>query len=408
MISNQLATRRAPIDKPKDRVWKTIRVLNVLPEERLGGPALRVLQVARRLQGKGFETHVVTPKGDPRFAALLEEAGIHHHELLLVRLRDTLNPLPQLRYAALFWPNVIALRRLIREHTIEIVHVNGLMNLQAALAARLENISLVWHLNDVITPKLIRTAVLPLVRAWSAQIAVAAQAVGDHYFSVPNSVDGRLRVLYAPVDTARFHPRRNGSRIREEFGIPADSPVIGMVANFSPPKGHRYLLEAAAKIMQHSGNARFLLVGERLQNRHEYWDMLSRQTEALGLRNDVIFAGRRTDIADMFSSMDIYVHPSESEACPMAILEASASGLPVVATDVGGTRELVIDGETGFVIEPRQPSQIANAVIRLLRDPKLANQMGEAGASRMKELFSLEACVEQHISVYRTALRRFE
>jgi glycosyltransferase involved in cell wall biosynthesis len=388
------------------QVLKPIRVLNILSDERVGGPQLRVLQVARGLKGRGVETHVVTPLGDSRFALLLAEAGIPHHEINLVRPRQTLNPLPQLRFAALFWPNVTALRKIIRSDGIQIVHTNGLMNAQAAVAARLEGIALVWHLNDVLTPKLVRTALLPLVDAWSAQIAVAAGAVGNYYFSATTSVIGRLKVLYAPVDTSRFRPGNSNSAVRRELGISAECVVIGTVGNFDPVKGHRHLLEAAQKIKQRVPRAKFLLVGERLNNRQKYWTMLARRTEELGLKDDVIFAGRRTDMPEVFCAMDIYVHPSESEACPMAVLEASASGLPVVATDVGGVRELVANGETGFVIEAKSPDQIAAAVFRLLDDDGLRQRLGEAGASRMSELFSLEACVEQHIQVYKAALEK--
>jgi glycosyltransferase involved in cell wall biosynthesis len=103
-------------------------------------------------------------------------------------------------------------------------------------------------------------------------------------------------------------------------------------------------------------------------------------------------------------AMTVYVHPSESEACPMAVLEASASGLPVVATDVGGTRELVAHGVTGLLIEPRHPYQIAEAVIRLLDRPDAARSMGMAGAERMRRLFSLDACVAAHARLYTEVL----
>src|SRR5215472_16621531 len=114
---------------------KPTRVVNILFDERVGGPQLRVLQVAQRL--KIFETIVVIPKGDAAFASLLKQAQIPFHEIDLVRLRYTRSPIIHAKFLARFWPNVAALRRLIREHHVEIVHTNGLMNIQAAIAARL-------------------------------------------------------------------------------------------------------------------------------------------------------------------------------------------------------------------------------------------------------------------------------
>ncbi len=379
-------------------------LINVLYDERVGGPQLRVLQVAQRLKEKGFATIVVMPDGDPTFKSMLDHNQIPHKTFKLVRLRQTTNPIIHAEYVARFLPNVRTLRRLIRECNAEIVHTNGVMNLQAAIAARLEAVPLVWHLNDVFTPKALRTILLPLVRSWSTQIAVAARAVGEHYFPKPSSINGRLRVLYAPVDTKRFNPSIEGSRIRAELCIPADCPLIGTVGNFDPVKGQHYLLEAVPRIRQEYPRAKFLFVGEALKNRHGYWGELRRRADALGFAAEVVFAGRREDMPEVYGAIDIYVHPSESEACPMAVMEASASGVPVVATDVGGTRELVEEGVTGLLIEPRNPAQIADSVIRVLADPGLARRIGTAGAERMRRYFSLDHCVEAHVRLYESVL----
>jgi glycosyltransferase involved in cell wall biosynthesis len=382
------------------------RVLNILFDERVGGPQLRVLQVARQLRNRGLETVVVMPKGDPAFGFLLKQAQIPFHEIDLVRLRDTRNPIVHAKFLARFWPNIAVLRRLIREHHVEIVHTNGLMNIQAAIAARLERVKLVWDLNDVGTPRLLRLTLLPLVRSWADRIAIVSRGVGQYYFPNPVSLDGRLHVSYAPVDTQRFNPQVDGSPVRVEFGIANDCPVVGIVANVGPGKGFEYLLEAAPAIKQRYPTAKFLFVGGMLQNRRAYWTSLHHRTKELGLEKDVFFTGRRYDVPKIMRAMTVFVQASESEACPMAVLEASASGLPVVATDVGGTRELVQDGVTGLLIKPRQPSEIADAVIRLLEYPELARHMREAGVERMRRFFSLDICVAEQIRLYNAVLGR--
>jgi len=282
------------------------------------------------------------------------------------------------------------------------------MNIQAAVAARLERVKLVWSLNDVDTPKVLRLAILPMVRLWAERIAIAARAVGRYYFPNRLASDGRLHLLYAPVDTEKFNPQVEGTAARVEFGIVANGPVVGTVGNVGPGKGFEYFLEAAAMIKRRYRDATFLLVGAKLDNRHSYWSALQRQTAALGLERDVIFTGHRNDVPQLLRAMTIYVHPSEAEACPMAVLEASASGLPIVATDVGGTRELVRDGITGLLIEPRRPSEMAEAVIRLLASPEVASRMGMAGAEQMRRVFSLDACVEAHVRMYAAVLGRVD
>jgi len=384
------------------------QILNVLFEERVGGPQLRVLQVAQQLKERGYETIVALPKGDPHFARLLERASIPFYEFDLVRLRRSLDLRLHLRFAARFGSNVAGLRSLIRQEEIGIVHTNGLMNLQAALAARLEGAPLVWHINDVFTPPFLRAFLVPLVRRWASRIAVASRAVADCCFRDRSAVEDRLQLLYAPVDVREFHPGLSGASVRQEFGIASDAPVIGLVANVCPGKGHEYFLDAASLIQRRYPRAKFLVVGGKLENRCEFWDALQEQTARLQLERDVVFTGRRSDVPQLLRAMTVCVQASESEACPMAVLEASACGLPVVATNVGGTAEIVDRGVTGILIEPREPAQIARAVLRLLDSPGEARQMGLAGAERMRERFSLERCVETHARMYDAVLHRAE
>lgn len=383
-----------------------VNVLNVLYDERVGGPQMRVIQVARRLKAVGLETVVVMPKGDPRFSALLDQAQIPCCEMKLVRLRSSFNPLEHAQYVAKFCPNVMALRRLIRQYHIDVVHTNGLMNLQAAIAARMERAKLVWHLNDVVTPRTLRTLCLPFVLSWADRIAISSKAVGQHYFPKPNCMQSRVHVLYPPVDTEEFRPNPDDSvarAVRSEFGIRDGCPLIGTVANIAPGKGFEYLLEAAPNIKQSFPDTKFMFVGQRLANRQAYWDFLARRIKELTLANDVYFTGGRSDVSRLMRAMTLYVHPSESESCGMSILEASASGLPVVAADVDGPRETVIPNVTGLLVEPKRPLRFAEAIIRLLSDPETARGMGMAGAERMRALFSLDSCVKEHMRLY-TAL----
>jgi len=380
-------------------------VLNVLYEERLGGPQLRVLQVARGLQAKGWETVVVIPRGDPAFALRLHAEGVPFQELRLVRLRRSWNPATHLAYLARFGPNVAELRRLIRRHGAEVVHTNGILHLQAAIAAHLEGAALVWHLNDSHSPFLLGWLCRPLVRRWSDRIAVTARAVGDYYFPNTRGVADRLHVVYPPVDISRFNPQVDGSGIREELGVPDDGPVIGTVANIVPGKGLEYLLEAAAGIRRRFPTARFVVAGRMLENRRAYWTALCRQRRQLNMDEHFVFVGYRPDIPRLLAALTLYIHPSESEAGPMAVLEASACGLPVVATDVGGPREILEDGQTGILVAARSPSQIEAAVVRLLQRPKLMRIMGMRGAERVRGLFSLEVCVQQHLRLYQAAIQ---
>ncbi|HLW79243.1 MAG TPA: glycosyltransferase, partial [Terriglobia bacterium] len=400
-------TARCPKASPPAERALALVVLNVLFEERFGGPQSLALQVAERLQSKAVETIIAIPRGDQTFRTLLRAAQVGCRELDLARPRKTPNPFALARFASHFWPNVLALRRLIRESNATLVHTNGLMNLQAAMAARLEGVRLVWHLNDLGAPRAVRRVCLPFLRSWADRIAVGARAIGEFYF--PNAhamaqVKERLHVVYPPVDPERFSPAAEPSSLRTELGISTDAPVIGTVANLSPGKGIEFLIEAAPRIKQRVPGACFIVVGEKLANRHAYWSALTRRIEELGLARDFVFTGPRRDMPGVYRAMTVYAHPSESEGCSVAVLEASSSGLPVVATDVGGTGEAVEHGVTGLLIGPRRPIEIADAVIHLLESPAAAERMALAARARMIERFSLDLCVQEHLRMYHAAL----
>jgi glycosyltransferase involved in cell wall biosynthesis len=124
------------------------------------------------------------------------------------------------------------------------------------------------------------------------------------------------------------------------------------------------------------------------------------KAKAMQLSEDVIFTGIRQDVPNILGLLDVFVLPSLWEGLPIALLEAMAAGLPVVATAVGGTPEVVVEGETGFLVPPRDPEALAEAILRLLREPDLRRRMGEAGRKRVAEHFSVEQMVQKTEALY--------
>jgi glycosyltransferase involved in cell wall biosynthesis len=405
MADAQAASRAEQLMvKSEDRT--ALRVLNVVYDERFGGPQSRILQVARGLRSAGVETIVASRRGEASFAKMLDASAIGHVELGLVRARNSYNPIRQCVFAAGFWPNVLALRNLIRRYRPDVVHSNGALHLQGPIAAHLEGVALVWHLNDVYLPPGARRLMPAMVLRLSSAIAVASRAVADYYFHSQPHCDARIATLYPPVDSSRFNPEVDGEGIRSEFKIARDAPVVATAANLCPGKGIEHLLRAAAQIRRTRPQVRFLVAGAWLANRDRYRRKLLRLRGELGLNECVTFTGVRSDLERIFAAADIYVHPSDSEAAPMAVMEASASGLPVVATDVGGTREIVEDGSTGLLVAAASPEQISLKVLALLGATAQASEMGMRGAHRMGERFSLDVCVERHRRIYLSAVER--
>jgi glycosyltransferase involved in cell wall biosynthesis len=179
-----------------------------------------------------------------------------------------------------------------------------------------------------------------------------------------------------------------------------------MVGNINPIKGHKYFLKAAAIIKQKHPDSKFLVVGPKLPNRESYFESLQILCDELGLTEYVIFTGGRQDIPIIMAALDVLVLSSLSEACPMVVLEAMATGKPVVAARVGGVPEEIVDGQTGILVPPEDAEAIAEAVLYLLKHPRQAKEMGVKGRERIIQHFSLEKSVEQHKDLYLRVLKK--
>ena len=191
------------------------------------------------------------------------------------------------------------------------------------------------------------------------------------------------------------------ANLHEELWLPHGAPVIGNVAALVPHKGQKHLIEAAALVVRQVPDARFVIAGEG-----ELRDALEQQIRHLGLEKHVLLAGFRPDVLSVHKAFDIFVMSSVTEGLGTSILDAMASGKPVVATAAGGIPEIVRDGRTGLLVPPRDHDAMAAAIVTLLRDEPLRRRMGEAGQSLANARFSAERHVRETLEVYqRVALR---
>ncbi|MEE8422927.1 MAG: glycosyltransferase, partial [Thermodesulfobacteriota bacterium] len=201
--------------------------------------------------------------------------------------------------------------------------------------------------------------------------------------------------IYNGIDPTLYDDQ-SVSGFRASLNIPEKTKVIGMVANLIHYKGHKFFIRACAKIKSMRADVVFLLIGEgpmRIE--------LEKLTKELGLEEDVVFLGRRSDISPLLSVMDVFVLTSLEEGFSNAILEAMAAGKPVIATDVGGNSEAVIHGKTGLLVPSMDSNSLADAINNMLCEPEMAEKMGEAGRERIVGEFSMNAMVRNMEHLYK-------
>jgi glycosyltransferase involved in cell wall biosynthesis/ribosomal protein S18 acetylase RimI-like enzyme len=192
------------------------------------------------------------------------------------------------------------------------------------------------------------------------------------------------------------------SALRVELGIPEGAPVVGAVGRLVEEKGYRDLLRAAEHVCKALPNARFLLVGE---SDSEKADAIT-DAEIAAAGEHVVLAGWRQDVPDLLALMDVFVLASWREGMPRSAIEAAAMGKPLVLTDIRGCREVIRDGEEGFLVPPRDPGRLAEAILRLLHDWSLRRRMGRAARARALERFDEHRVAETVLLTYRDLLER--
>jgi glycosyltransferase involved in cell wall biosynthesis len=217
-----------------------------------------------------------------------------------------------------------------------------------------------------------------------------------HQMLIGDGIDpGRIVTVYEGIDLHRVQAEP-AANIHAEFWLPKQAPVVGAVAALTQEKGHKYLIEAAALVVREVPDARFVILGEG-----ELRPALERQVKELHLDKHVVLPGFRADILSFIKSFDLFVMSSLFEGLGTSLLDAMALSKATVASDTGGIPEVVSHEETGLLVPPRDASELASAIAKLLRDPERRERMGSAGLERVKRLFSADQMVERTLGVYR-------
>jgi glycosyltransferase involved in cell wall biosynthesis len=222
--------------------------------------------------------------------------------------------------------------------------------------------------------------------------AIADMLVAD---GIPRE---KIALVNEGVDVERI-ARLPAANVHAECFLPVNSPVVGNVAALVPHKGQHYLIEAAAIVVRQIPDVRFVVLGEG-----ELREQLEREIKQKHLERHVFLAGFRSNPLELTKSFDVFVMSSVTEGLCTALVDAMAASRPAVATTAGGIPEVVVDGETGFLVPPKDPKAMAERIVQLLKDDALRRRMGEAGLARARERFTVERMVEETNAVYEAAV----
>jgi len=295
-----------------------------------------------------------------------------------------------------FLSQFIKLARFLRRERINIIQTFFLeSNIIGVLAGRLAGVPvrIASRRNLGHRYTLFRTILLRAFRRLTTCYAANCDKVRRFFIKTENIDPHQIRVIYNGVDQDYFRP---GNKVSgAQLGIPEDKLVIGMVANLKKIKGIDFFMQAAKLISQKRGDVIFVVIGGEYEEEHYL-----RMRNELGLKQVVQFLGIKADVRDYLNAFDLAVNSSLTEGFSNSILEYMACGLPVVATDVGGNPEAVVDGQTGIIVPAGDSERLARAMETLLNDVQMRKRMGEKGRQRIVNNFSQSKMLAEMEKLY--------
>lgn len=349
----------------------------------LGGPA-QVVYLVEGLIRRGHEAKLICPVG----------SGIHQDALAVglpvvpISFRNELDP------TILF--KIISF---LREFRPDIVHLHSRRGADfwGGIAARICKINAVVLSRRVDYP--IRSRLISRLKYGYLcdKIITVSNAIKD--VLIAGGVEpSKIVCVHSTIDAFAYELKRE-STLRKELGIPQDALVIGIVAQLIERKGHKYLFDAFPAVLKECPNAILLVLGKGV-----LLPKLKQYAQNLGIADKVIFAGFRKDIPCILCELDLLVHPALMEGLGVAILQAMAAGLPVIATPVGGIPEVVQDGVSGLLIPPKDSVALGQAILKVLPYPNVRRRMGEEGKRIVREKFSVDRMIDGTLKVYEEVL----
>ena len=301
---------------------------------------------------------------------------------------------------------ILKIASLIKKNNYNLVHSHASKDLwllvpALKISASLIPLFLTKHMGSFIVKKdlLHRFIYQRVTKAFAISTVIKSNLIE----TTPLQAD-KIELIYNAVDVKKFDPAKTDrNKVRKEFNIADDEIVIGMIARFSPGKGHEEFLQSAKTLSSKHKSLRFIVVGEASRGEDEYANSVKNLADNLGIKN-IIFAGFRSDTPDILSAFDIFIFPSHAEAFGLALIEAMAMEKASVCANADGVLDIAVDGETNLLFQNKNAEDLADKTELLINDENKRLQIGKAARERVLNVFDLEIITDKTIEFYNKSL----
>ncbi len=374
-----------------------IKVMRVIARLNIGGPAIHSILLTSLIDKSMFDSTLVTGVEVEYEGNMLDLAAEKNVKpVVLPELGREISPFRDFK-------TCLKLFRIIKKEKPQIVHTHtAKAGTVGRLAAKLAGVPVILHtfhghvFHSYFSPGKTRLFIIieRFLARFSNRVITVSKRLKEEITDYGITDSDRIEVIPLGFELEPFlKAKKNG--LNDELGIDSETKLVGIVGRLTKIKNHKFFLQVVAKVVESLPAVKFLIIGDG-----ELRKELEQLAVQLGLSDAVVFTGWRKDMPEIYSSLDVNVLTSLNEGTPVTLIEAMASGCPVVATDVGGVSDLVTHGENGYLVNSFNVDEFANHLIILLNDSAKAGKMGEMGCQRVKEVFNIERLVEDISSLY--------
>lgn len=365
-----------------------------------GGGQGKLSRRMQKLVSLGYQVSLICPAGSPfhttKRPANVTVIGIAMGE----RLTDwsgsqwSLGALvEQARLTAELW-------RLFRVLRPQLIDALGSRSAKVVLpAAYLARVPLTWSAGNLYQPGWSDRLLL----RYSNAVVCASQTIREQYVPVTNQRE-KLHVVFNSVEVAK-HEQADRTKVRRELGLRQDDVLVGVVGRISEPKGQLDFVQAISPLMEIHPELHAAIVGDALPQDRAYWESIEAHVSASQIKSRFHLLGWRDDIPEIMKALDLLVLSSHSEPFGYVLIEAMAAEKPIIATNAGSVREIVIQDETGLLVPPKDVTAMRQAIEQLLISAQERARLGEAGLRRARQLFNEATALSQYAEIIQSVVQ---
>ncbi len=381
---------------------KRIKVVHIITRMVRGGAQENTLFTLKYLDRSKYEIFLITGPPLGGEGSLEEEIP---EDVKVFRINELVRPINPLKDLMAF----LKLYFYLQKNNFTIVHTHtSKAGILGRWAARVAGIPFIIHTPHGHVFYGYSNPLMTKIYIWlervtsriTSRIIALTERGKEEYIQQGIGDNLKIQVIPSGVPLEKFLSPRDKIRDRLKLGLPTDAFIIGNVGRMVPVKGQVYFIRAVPQILKEFPQTHFLLMGEG-----ELKETLKKEVKKLKVENCFHFIPPQEEVLPVFSSLDLFVLPSLNEGMGRVIVQAMAMGKPVVATRVGGVPDLITDGVNGFLVPPKDEHSLAQAIIKILRNPSLRLEMGKRGKERAQE-FSLENMIKKIENLYQEVIKK--